>query len=171
MKNEICTATWQDGSCDRKILAVGLCGAHYAQKKREVPFSKIATEHFRPTITDPVELCRWYFANRIHKQGSCWLWTGKASREYPHIVFKKQQYRLYRFIAQWINNAGQELLMGAVVHHTCSNRRCINPEHLQIIDHASNTAEMLERRAYQKRIAELELLLANCTCGDNNAEC
>jgi hypothetical protein len=167
-KGQKCSASWPSGNCDREAFSKGLCGAHYSQKSLGKEFTPISNTHFRPGIQDPVKLCHWYFQNRIKINGTCWLWTGKASREYPHIQFKGEQYRLYRFVAQWINNAGVEFLLGTVVHHTCSNRRCINPEHLQIIDAASNTAEMLERRAYQKRIAELEAKLFNCTCSESN---
>ena len=50
--------------------------------------------------------------------------------------------------------------MGSVVHHTCANRACINPKHLQLLSSTENVAEMLERRAYKDRIAELEAELA-----------
>ena len=41
-------------------------------------------------------------------------------------------------------------------HHVCANTRCVNPEHLQPVTHRDNTAEMMARRAYVDRIAELE---------------
>ena len=43
-----------------------------------------------------------------------------------------------------------------VVHHTCSNKSCINPKHLRLVSPQENTAEMLERRHYHKQIAELQ---------------
>ena len=43
---------------------------------------------------------------------------------------------------------------GSVIHHTCSNRSCINPDHLQ--SHLTKTHEMVERRTYRKEIRELK---------------
>lgn len=41
-------------------------------------------------------------------------------------------------------------------HHVCANTKCVNPDHLQPVTHRENTAEMLARNSYLKRIAELE---------------
>lgn len=45
------------------------------------------------------------------------------------------------------------------VHHKCGDRRCVNPAHLQVVRPIENVAEMLERNAYLRRIAELEQVL------------
>lgn len=45
-------------------------------------------------------------------------------------------------------------------HHTCANRACVNPEHMQAISGRENMAEMLQRNYYIARIRELEAALA-----------
>lgn len=57
-----------------------------------------------------------------------------------------------------------EIPESSVVHHTCANRLCINPKHLQLTTPQENTVEMMERAAYVKKIAELEQRLERCTC-------
>lgn len=44
-------------------------------------------------------------------------------------------------------------------HHRCGDSRCINPDHLQPVTNADNAAEMLARKFYKGRIAELEKAL------------
>lgn len=44
-------------------------------------------------------------------------------------------------------------------HHMCANTKCVNPDHLQPVTHRENTAEMLARNSYLKRIAELEAVI------------
>lgn len=46
------------------------------------------------------------------------------------------------------------------IHHKCSNKMCVNPEHLVAVEPRENTAEMLERNNYLQRIAQLEAALA-----------
>jgi hypothetical protein len=45
-------------------------------------------------------------------------------------------------------------------HHTCANRLCCNPDHLQPVTNAENVGEMRARKSYEARIAELEEALA-----------
>lgn len=81
----------------------------------------------------------------------CWIWQRKTNEGYAVVRIGNREASVHR------------LVMGepdGVVHHTCSNRRCVNPGHLQVVTHAENVAEMLERRTYQERIAQLEAALA-----------
>jgi hypothetical protein len=49
-----------------------------------------------------------------------------------------------------------ENLDGVTIHHTCANRLCVNPDHLQALSSINNVAEMVERTGYIRRIARLE---------------
>ena len=53
--------------------------------------------------------------------------------------------RLHREVAARAYCDGA-LPQGAVVHHRCSNKRCLNPEHLQVTTAQANNAEWLERK-------------------------
>jgi len=46
------------------------------------------------------------------------------------------------------------------IHHICGVSICVEPTHLQKISRHENTAEMLERTFYLKRIAALEAEVA-----------
>lgn len=44
-------------------------------------------------------------------------------------------------------------------HHTCANKKCVNPDHLQQATHRENIGEMIARNDYVRRIVELEALV------------
>ena len=53
-----------------------------------------------------------------------------------------------------------QLLDGLPIHHKCATRACVNPDHLQAVTQLENTAEMMARAAYVRRIDELERALS-----------
>lgn len=85
----------------------------------------------------------------------CWVWT-KSLRSKGYAA-------AYIFGRQWDGHRLSYIYLvgdpgpGSVVHHTCvTGGPCVNPAHLQAVTQAENTAEMLERRNYLRRIAALE---------------
>lgn len=95
------------------------------------------------------------FTRFVKKSRSCWEWNGSIDR-YGYGTFKFQ-YKMHKAhrIAYMLWCDG-DLDGTLVVHHTCSNRKCVRPEHLQAVTRADNSAEMLDRRKKDKRIKELE---------------
>ncbi len=49
---------------------------------------------------------------------------------------------------------------GSIVQHSCDNRSCVNPKHLQLTTYSSIAADTFARRGYESRIAELESRIA-----------
>jgi hypothetical protein len=56
-------------------------------------------------------------------------------------------------------------LGGQAAHHICAMPMCVNPDHLQPVTAAENTAEMLARSYMTQRIAALELALGEVDPG------
>lgn len=56
-------------------------------------------------------------------------------------------------------NEGVDISPTQAIHHACAVRACVNPDHLQVVTAKENIAEMLERKGYRTRIAELEQAL------------
>tara|TARA_R110002020_G_C15932415_1_gene743923 strand:+ start:305 stop:688 length:384 start_codon:yes stop_codon:yes gene_type:complete len=113
---------------------------------------------------------------RIDKSNDCWEWLGsKHSSGYGRLRmgptnidtrfpwrtnlealgFEGKQYvRAHRVAyALWVK---APINAGSVIHHSCHNRGCVNPNHLQEVSQFENAAEMLERKTYLKEIRKLK---------------
>lgn len=95
------------------------------------------------------------FMKYVEKTSTCWNWIG-ATNNFGYGVFRleRKQHKAHRI--SYMLFSGNDLDGTFVVHHTCANRSCVNPKHLQAITRHENVAEMLERRQMDKRIRDLE---------------
>ena len=86
-------------------------------------------------------------------EDGCWEWKQLDSTGYPRVKFGGRHMAVHRLSLE----AKYEAPLGSqAAHHMYANAKCVNPEHLQPVTHRENTAEMMARRAYIDRIAELE---------------
>lgn len=97
-------------------------------------------------VSAPIK--RWLKLVEI-RPNVCWLWLGSASRDgYGQFTLSairgKKRLRIapYRFIWEYINGP---MGKGLEPDHTCNNRRCVNPAHIEPVTHAEN-----QRRSYQR---------------------
>lgn len=91
----------------------------------------------------------------------CWehATANKSNTGYTKVNIDGQSNSLHRFVAAAVHYEFSIKGMPAV-HHSCANRACANPAHLQLVTQRENTAEMLERRFYLKQIDDLKAALA-----------
>lgn len=97
----------------------------------------------------------------------CLLWQAYQSEGYGYIKYRGKRVGAHR--VSWIVHNDMEIPEGSVIHHTCHNGICINPKHLKAVTPQENIAEMLEKKYYLKRIAELESRLEECNCEQTKA--
>ena len=106
--------------------------------------------------TQDVVGLREYLWERCDIQDNgCWDWTQKVDR-YGYPKVGKKSHLTHRLIYRGFHG---EIPAGYHVHHTCGNSKCLNPRHLSSDPARRNSAEMLERTAYQARIQALESAL------------
>ena len=73
------------------------------------------------------------FWSHVLKTKTCWLWTASVnSRGYGTSMRGQLVHRIsYRLIKG-------EIPGGLEIDHICSNKRCVNPEHLEAVSHLVN---------------------------------
>jgi len=148
--------------CEKRVIARGLCTMHY-QRWRVHGDPNIC---LKPQAETPEE----YLEMRHVKTDGCWLWTGSKDTRDGYGKCNVKQWRKELSASGVRNGTGRTfrahrlayamwvgpIPKGTVIHHTCNNRPCVNPDHLQAITPEENTAEMIERRTYLKEIRELK---------------
>lgn len=68
----------------------------------------------------------------------CWPWLGKLHDGYGHFSFNGMNMKAHRAA---VILAGRAIPKGMMIDHKCRNRACVNPTHLRIVDHRTNTLE------------------------------
>ena len=83
---------------------------------------------------------------RTVQSGDCLLWQGATLRSgYGVARYMGKQTTAHRISLSL--HTGQAIPTGMEVDHTCGNRTCINPEHLQLVSHAENMKLGRNRRS------------------------
>lgn len=74
---------------------------------------------------------------------NCLIWHGRFSPQgYGVLVVDGAQWLAHRWAYQIRFGAIPEK---RVVRHKCDNKRCVNPDHLELGTHKDNTRDMIER--------------------------
>lgn len=163
MTEQLCSIA----DCDRAIYVakLGYCTTHYSRYNRGTDLHApvrpyVISDVARPKDIDDYDGWKAWMLARTEKQGDCLLMAGgHADRKsgYVYVKHKGKANRAHRLMASAKYRKPIDSLDS--VHHSCSNRPCVNPDHLFEVTQKDNNIEMLERKAYQNRIAELEAAL------------
>lgn len=76
------------------------------------------------------------FWSRVDKTETCWLWLGaKTGPGYGNLVVEGRNWLAHRY--SWTITRGP-IPEGGVMDHLCRVRHCVNPDHLEVVDHRTN---------------------------------
>ena len=132
---------------------VGLCAGH----KNQIQQGRSTRDNLKAFTRAPARINKKplhdRFFSKVEKTETCWNWTGTLVKGYGCTSVNGRSKRSHR--------VSYELLVGplepaTILHHKCANRKCVNPDHLQVVSYTENMAEMFERNAYIKKIKFLE---------------
>lgn len=83
-------------------------------------------------------------------KGNCWLWPYAVNKDgYGKLRKNKQNYEAHRFMYQTLKGNVSE---GLELDHTCKNKLCVNPEHLEPVTHAVNCQRKSQSKLDQGKV-------------------
>lgn len=90
-------------------------------------------------IPDLTEKQKANFSQKIDKTSGCWNWTGALDGSgYGHVRLSGSGFRAHRVALKLF---GVEPSKHDVVDHKCRNTKCVNPDHLRLVDFHTNLIE------------------------------
>ena len=144
--------------CDTAAYSLGLCKAHWMRERsgrsiagRVAARGLTDVEHVDALLAAGMWVDDCLIADRIGHSGYA---TNVKDENGKPIATHRLVYRV----------KVAEIPAGEQIHHICANRPCINPLHLVAATQRENTAEMLARLSYTRRIAHLELRITDLEC-------
>lgn len=118
--------------CDRQRHSQqGWCLMHYKRWRRTG--SPDTVRHVRrPAGTS---LTEWFW-QQVDKTPTCWIWRGyvNAQRGYGYLWDGERKVTAHAFL---VGSAGR----GKEWHHTCRNRLCVRPDHLERLTTSAHRRE------------------------------
>lgn len=90
-------------------------------------------------LSEPERLKR-AFEKRVDRTGDCWIWTGYVNPNgYGQLgtILQGKKDTILAHRLSWMLFRGP-LVEGLVIDHLCRDRRCVNPEHLELVTNTEN---------------------------------
>lgn len=135
-------------SCARSTEkgAHGLCGVHYARRRRGAPLGGAAL------LRDPARTVaeRVYPRLQLDDTTGCWLWTGALRNGYGAVGVGRRVLYVHRWVFEDLIT---EVPDGLVLDHLCVNRPCANPWHVEPVTLAVNNERGGDTRGTRKEAA------------------
>jgi len=78
------------------------------------------------------------------QSGDCLLWPSLKANGYGYIGHKGKTTYAHR--VSYALHYGQGIPTGLEVDHTCGNRACVNPAHLELVTHSENMNRARNKR-------------------------
>lgn len=116
----------------------GFCACGCGEETKRAPFDH-KTHGWKKG--EPYEYISQHHNNKkrqtyVVDENGCHVWQGQLSQRYPARKVNGKPIHVHKWAWEQVHGAVPE---GMVLHHTCSNTRCVNIEHLEVVTQAENS--------------------------------
>lgn len=80
-------------------------------------------------------------SRNISAQGDCKVWTGCSNNDgYPKISFRVNGRHVQVYVHRlfFVLKSAEPISLNMEIDHTCHNRKCVNPAHMQLVSGSMN---------------------------------
>lgn len=131
-------------ACSNVVLARGWCPKHYQRWRTLGDPQFPPREQRRSTLKD-------VWSRFVASDEGCWPWHGPVGGSgYGTMRFERKKHQAHRLI--------YELLIGPIpdgldIDHLCSNKLCVNPDHLEPVTRSVNIQRAIDREERPRKTA------------------
>ncbi len=76
------------------------------------------------------------FMNKIQKTNNCWIWQGATNDVgYGYFSLNGTTFTAHKISYELFK---EEIIKGLQIDHLCRNRKCVNPQHLEVVTQQEN---------------------------------
>lgn len=138
----------------------GLCYGHYKRLRRKSAATGPISERGASTEN------RFWDKIMPEPNSGCWLWIGAiGSHGYGTFSVNRRAILAHRFSFEM---RGETIPNGMFIDHKCSNRQCVNPDHLHVVTPAENARLTSVRgRAQRYNLQKTHCPVGHPYSGDN----
>lgn len=121
----------------------GLCMKHYNFHKSNSTLDQFPLRHVRTVTAEE----KFFLLTTATK--SCWWWEGPTNDNgYGVLSHDYQETYVHRWI--WEHLIGR-IPKGMTIDHRCTNKVCVNPEHLEVVTRRENNLRRHGNRVFCNR--------------------
>jgi len=117
--------------CPHQAKTKGFCNPHYQRLWRTGTVN--AETPIMPRIIGDDDARFW---SKVNKTETCWEWLPPTMKGYGIFRLSKRNILAHRFSFEL---SGKIIPLGLQLDHLCRNRRCVRPEHLEVVTNRENS--------------------------------